>query len=125
MLTHPRQLFEHRYAALRTGKRIAIIAELNRLELCPMGKLLETGKNVFGLDTCKSYLAVPSIAIAASKRARLANWNKHTILFSGKQDSPAHVDFLPELIPFSRVHPGPLLPMSSFCSWLFGHSCTF
>src|SRR5260370_41803836 len=111
MLTHLRQLFEHRYAALRAGKRIAIIAELNRLELCLMGKLLETGKNVFGLDTCKSYLAVPCIAIAASKRARLANRNKHTIPFSGKQNSPAHVDFIPELKPFRRAHPRPLLPL--------------
>src|SRR5258708_1243735 len=125
MLTHPRQLFEHRYAALSVGKRIAIIAEFNRLELCLIPKLLETGKNVFDLDTSKSNRPVPCIPIAASKRARLANRNKHTILFSGKQDSPAHVDFLPELKPFSRAHPGPLLSMNSFCSWLFGRSCNF
>src|SRR5437660_1492291 len=74
MLAHPHQLFEHRYTTLRTCKRIAVIAELNRPERRLLGKLLETGKNVFGLDTCKSYLPTPCIAIPTSKGAGFANW---------------------------------------------------
>ena len=91
MLAQRCQLPEQRESALRTSKRVAIIAKLNCLKRSFQGKLAEAGENLFLVNSRDTHLTAAGVTIPTAKKARLSDRNKHTILFYLKKDAFSHV----------------------------------
>src|SRR5690348_2398630 len=90
VLTQQRQLAQHRQAAFRTCKRVAIVAELDGLERSFLGEFAKTREDIFHIDTRQTDFTTSCIAIAAAKGAGFPNRNKHALLLYLEQDSSAH-----------------------------------